>query len=524
MGRVVVTTSGRVRGLDPVDGVEAFRGLPYAAPPVGRYRFQAPQPVPAHRGVREARTPSPVAPQDPRSGNGWTPASGGDYLTLDVFAPAGPAAPAAPPDGRPVLVWVHGGAYVTGAGSSPAYHPRAHVRRGTLVVSVNYRLGAEGFLAVPGAPGNRALRDQVAALEWVRDNVSAFGGDPARVTVAGESAGAGSVAALLCAPSARGLFRRAVAHSVYGDTVTPAVADDVARRVARAARVPATLAGFAGLPPVRLLAATEFVQREATSAARRARRGTASLVHVPVVGGQFLPEPLFDGPAAGGDPDVDLLVCHNDDEWRLFSLTGMGPTARTEDELGAFALAARLDADRFARYRAALPASATPRDVADALMTDAVFAEPTTRFAARHAARGGRTFSSRFAWRSPALGFRLGAAHAVDLPFAFGNPGGWDVLLHAVPVLELARRLPVVGPRVPGVWPTPAAARLSRRMVDAWTGFVHHGDPGWPAADTTATPVHVWDGVDRREGAEAATGPGGRRRVWQGVPLDPWDL
>ncbi|NAZ82083.1 carboxylesterase family protein [Kineococcus sp. R8] len=510
MSRVVVTASGGVRGRQPVDGVTAFRGIPYAAPPVGALRLQPPAPVPPWQGVRDALVPSPVAPQDRDSGAGWTPASGDDYLTLDVFAPADF------PRAAPVLVWIHGGAWTSGAGSLPAYHPGAWVRRGLVVVSVNYRLGFEGFGSVEGAVENRGLRDQVAALRWVAENVAAFGGDPSRVTIAGESAGAGSVAALLCAPSAAGLFSRAIAHSVPGETYTVAHARWITDRVARAARVPATLAGFAGLPPRRVLDASRDVLAEFRAEPETGLRSIAGTLWNPVVDGDVLPVVPFEGPGAGGDPAVDLLVNHNADEWTLFSRTGAGVRPRGTADLTRWARAAGLDDAGFARFAATVP-GADPLALTDALLTDAVFAEPSRRFARAHADAGGRTYRSLFTWRSPALGGRLGAAHALDLPFVFGNPAAFEPLLHAVPVLGALRRVPGLAARVPGVWPTPAAAALSRRMVDAWVAFATTGDPGWPALAPGLTPVHVWGSRD----ALVEEGPDARRDVWRSVRFLP---
>ena len=511
MGRVVVTTAGGVRGRSPERGVAAFRGIPYAAAPVGPHRLQAPAPVRPWPGVRDALEPSPVAPQDPRSGYGWSADAGEDHLTLDVFVPAGF------PRALPVLVWIHGGGWIAGSGSAPAYFPAAWVARGLVVVSINYRLGFEGFGSVEGAPENRGLLDQVAALRWVAENVAAFGGDPSRVTVAGESAGAASVAALMCAPAARGLFARAIASSIPGETYTVAQARRVAARVASAARVPATLEGFAGLPPIRLLAASASVAEDLRQDAAGGPRDSVPLLYHPVVDGELVRGPFSEGPHAGGDPSVPVLVSTQADEWTLFSRSGFAPVARNAADLAGFAAAVGLPAGAVERYRRLLP-GADPAAVGDALLTDALFTEPSRRFARRHVERGGQAWVSRFTWRSPALGGRFGATHALDLPFAFGNPVSMEQFLHAVPVLPLARRLPLLGRRVPAVFPTPSAAALSRRIVDAWTGFAISGDPGWPAIGADGTPVHVWGARDRLDAA-----PDPRAEIWRDVELRPYD-
>ncbi|WP_432562150.1 carboxylesterase/lipase family protein [Kineococcus sp. SYSU DK003] len=511
MPRVVVTTAGGVRGRPAERGVVSFRGIPYAAAPVGVHRFAAPAPVAHWQGVREAREPSPVAPQDPRSGYGWRHDAGDDHLTVDVHVPADL------PRDLPVLVWIHGGGWVSGSGSAPAYHPAAWVARGFAVVTLNYRLGFEGFGAVPGAPQNRGILDQIAALRWVAENIAAFGGDPARVTIAGQSAGAASVAALLCAPSARGLFSRAIAASITGETYSLAQAERVAARVARAARVPATREGFAGLPPVRLLAASDAVAQDLAADPDAGPRGAVPLLYHPVVDGDVVAGPFMQGPHAGGDPTVDLLVQTVADEWTLFSRSGFAPVARNFEEVAQFAVAVGLPASAVQEYRTLMPA-ADPGAVGDAVLSDGLFAEPSRRFARAHTARGGRTHLARFTWRSPALGGRFGATHGLDVPFAFGNPQAMEPFLHAVPVLPLARRVPRLGTRLRGVFPTPASVALSRRMVAAWTGFAADGDPGWASIDTEGVPVHVWGSRDSLE-----TTPDPRERIWAGVEFRPFD-
>ncbi len=207
----VRTTEGVVEGRWR-QGQAVFRGIPYAQPPVGTLRFAAPAPPRSWEGTRQATEFGPAAPQ---SGPALTDAARGTgWLTLNVSTPDAGAA------GLPVLVWIHGGAYIAGASSDPMYDPAALTGAGLVVVSINYRLGAEGFALFEGAPPNRGFLDQIAALRWVWRNIASFGGDPDQVTVAGQSAGAGSIAALLAMEPARGLFRRAITHSVPGGYCT----------------------------------------------------------------------------------------------------------------------------------------------------------------------------------------------------------------------------------------------------------------------------------------------------------------
>ncbi len=235
-------------------GHAVFRGIPYARPPVGSLRFQAPVPVEGWRGAKRATEFGPAVPQAGPTAEGSV---GDDWLTLNVSAPGLGGATRA---GLPVLVWIHGGAYIAGASSDPMYDPAALTSAGLVVVSINYRTAAEGFILLEGAPANRGFLDQIAALEWVQRNIAAFGGDPDRVTVAGQSAGAGSIAALLTMKRARRLFGRAIMHSVPGLLCTPELAKEVA--AALADRVGAT-------PDAQVLARVDPQRRRVPGPRRR---------------------------------------------------------------------------------------------------------------------------------------------------------------------------------------------------------------------------------------------------------------
>src|SRR4051812_6753171 len=255
MTTVVRTVAGAVRGRRE-DGLTVFRGIPFAEPPVAEARFQAPRPVRAWEGTREAYAFGPPPPQE-SAFQGREMAldvpEGDDWLTVNVWTPdADPAAR------RPVMVWVYGGAYKLGHAGMPGYDAQHIARDGDLVVvTLNYRVGIEGFARIEGAPANRGLLDQVAALEWVRDNITAFGGDPAQVTVFGESAGAGSVAALLAMPAARGLFGRAVAQSVPGTYFSAELAQDIAVEIGKEAGLAPTAAALSAVDPPELPSAGE---------------------------------------------------------------------------------------------------------------------------------------------------------------------------------------------------------------------------------------------------------------------------
>ena len=235
-----------------------FRGIPFAKPPVGALRFQAPAPPEPWEGVRDATAFGPRAPQAPFPGMPAAPASPdtGEWLTLNVWTPDVAAKT------LPVLVWIHGGAYLFGSAADDGYDGSRFARAGAVFVSCNYRLGMEGFAQIPGAPANRGLLDAVAALRWVRDNIERFGGDPANVTVFGESAGAGVISALLAMDQASGLFRRAIAQSRAGDVLQPGPGGRHHRRDRGGGRCsPASFEALSQADPMRLVDGAECSRR-----------------------------------------------------------------------------------------------------------------------------------------------------------------------------------------------------------------------------------------------------------------------
>jgi para-nitrobenzyl esterase len=420
---VVETRSGRLRGVEQ-RGVLIFRGIPYAAPPTGALRFCAPAPVAPWTGVRDALRSGPGAPQRGGTLSGAFARIVGpgttaeDCLTLDLWTPAADGAR------RPVLVWIHGGAFVMGAGSALAYAGASLARRGdVVVVALNYRLGALGFLQLGDvAPGGRfdsnlGLRDQIAALEWVQGNVAAFGGDPANVTVFGESAGGMSVGTLLGTPRARGLFARAIAQS--------GAAHNTASRES-AARVAATFLAALDLAPgeaerLRELPVVTLLDAQLATLARLGLT-YGTLPFEPAVDGELLPEHPLDAIAQGSARGVPLLVGSNRDEWNLFLL--MDAKARALDEDGLLRRYARsLGADQVEGahrlYRETLP-RASPRARWAAYQTHRVFTAPAARLAELQSAHA-PTYGYLFTWSPPLVRSRVGACHAIEVPLVFGT-------------------------------------------------------------------------------------------------------
>jgi para-nitrobenzyl esterase len=482
---VVRTASGQVRGRrDPSrHGIAAFRGIPFARPPVGDLRFAAPRPARPWDGVREAAS---FGPPPPQSAYTLTPAPApapgadpDDWLTVNVFTPDPGAAR------LPVMVWIYGGAYRSGASSLPGYDGTPLARQNVVLVTFNHRVGVEGYAYLPGAPANRGLLDQVAALRWVRENVAAFGGDPDRVTVFGESAGAGAIAALMVMPAAAGLFRRAIAQSVPGTFFSPALAADITAAIAAQAGLPATAQGFAAADPARLTAAADAV-RPGDYAGRWGPVAYTPTPFSPVVDGEVLPAAPWRPLATGAARHIDLITGHTRDEYRLF-MHVFGLRGTVTGEMAGDALAGL--APSASAYRAAYP-DADPETLFELVHSDWLFRMPTLHLAQAHAAAGGRTFLYELCY--PAAVADLGACHTIDVPLVFGS-------------------FTSLGQMLFGPEPSAGAVALGRAMREDWAAFAADGDPGWPAyapgrrltrifgdpADVAGYPeeksLHLWD-------------------------------
>jgi para-nitrobenzyl esterase len=449
IGRVPIeisVTGGVIRG-EPADGLAVFRGNPYATLPL---RFGAPGPVHPWSGVRDATRFGPPPPQSGAFGMDAVAENGDDWLTVNVWSPGLGGR-------RPVMVWIQGGAYALGMSGLPEYDGATLARGGVVLVTFNYRVGLEGFGFVPGTPANRGLLDQVAALAWVRDNIAGFGGDPAHVTVFGQSAGGGSVAALLAMPRAAGLFHRAIAQSVASTFFTPDLAADIAG--ACAAEVGVGVADLPAVDPELLPVAGDAVLDTMDRFADRwGAAAHAAVPFAPVVDGDVLPTT----PWRGLTGRVELMVGHTRDEQRLLTVvSGMLGTV-TPEQANAAAEAFAPDPGR---YRAAFPA---PEELYEVVRSDWLFRMPSLHLARAQLAAGGRVFMYELTWPAPGAGGMFGACHGLDVPLVFGN-------------LTAGQPAVLIGD------PTPAGRAVSRQMQDAWIAFATTGDPGWPAFDTGLT-------------------------------------
>ncbi|WP_159501436.1 carboxylesterase/lipase family protein [Microbacterium sp. 18062] len=415
------TRAGRVRGMWRHD-VAVFLGIPFAQPPVGPLRFAAPVPPEPWGGVRDAVEYGPTTDRVPIPGHIMpeTVVLGDETLNLNVFTPA---LAHEPPSGLPVMVWIHGGGFYGGSPKNEWYEGESFTRDGVVVVTVDYRLGVDGFGCIDGAPHNRGVLDWLAALEWVSDNIAAFGGDPARVTIAGQSAGGGAVLTLLGMQRAQPLFCAAISLSGAVADVPRARADEFTRRLAARAGVAGDRAGLASLSEARLL---ELQSQQfagfATPARERLAMTRAMLDGAfptgPMIDGDLLERPTVDSLALGVGADKPLLIATVDDELTSETARGM---PRVVDLLPRFPALRMLGIPgSVARAYLARHRGLKPRRLLGQLLTDALFRRLALDVAT---ARGtAATWLARVGWTSPAFGDAL---HCLDLPFFFdvlGSP------------------------------------------------------------------------------------------------------
>lgn len=498
----IETALGLIAGIER-DGVEVFRGIPYAKALSGLGRIRAPEPVAPWSGVLDASQWAPAAPQEeiPLMGVGVT---GDNCLVLNIWRPAAAA-------GLPVMVWIHGGGFATGASHQALYEASALAAENqVVVVSINYRLGILGFGEWSDWPGlegvsNAGLRDQLLALRWVQDHIPAFGGDAGNITLFGESAGAMSIACLLASPQAKGLFHRAILQSGSPDhVVVRSESQRITRRFAEAAGdAQACLAGeLAGI-----------VKAQRACFATTVERGQHThpmpqfgMTLLPVIGDDVLPHHPLDAIRAGASADIPVLLGTTLDEWTLFYLApqamGRGQARPEPDEerlLHEFerTLPGR-GADMLAHYRALMPAAANSA-IFCAYETDRMFRIPTVRLAEARFAASAPTFHYLFDWPC-AWNPRLGSCHVMEIPFVFG-----------------------ITDRPTGQFFTgggEGAARLSAQLRAAWTTFARHGVPAdsadwpqWPAyAEAERATLLIAADTRRLDDPEPA-----RRQLWQGI-------
>ncbi len=513
----VETVSGTVRGAQLAE-VLAFKGIPYAAPVEGINRWLPPQRRAPWSGTLDATSYGAICPQQPPVGMSrlllgaaafeymklsvLSAPQGSDCLNLNVWTTA-----LGREHALPVMVWIHGGGLAVGAASASATDGASLARHGVVVVTLNYRLAAMGLLAADGlfpgevGVGNRAFMDQVAALEWVRDNIAAFGGDPGNVTIFGQSAGGTGVAALLVSPRSAGLFRRAIMQS--GPINMMPIEDHLAftRAVLKELEVGVgDVQAMADLPNKKIVGT--LMQRMLFR--RGSPFGNMSATKLPFAGAYgtaFMPRDVLDALARGASGSVDLLIGSNRDDGLVPAVAVPGPKA-IMTRLFNYMIAGMVGATReqrkevLARYRRLMPDASGYRVQAQ-IQTDALYRMRSIRAAELHAGQpGGRTYMYQFNWDSPVFEGVLGAIHGLDVPFVFDN---------------LAQGEGVVGD-------VAQAQPLATAMCEAWTSFARTGVPTsrllpeWPRYEVGGRKTMIFDRQCRVDGDP----DGDMRRIWDG--------
>jgi para-nitrobenzyl esterase len=506
MAITVTTSQGKLEGAEE-GAVQVFKGVPFAAPPVGAHRWMPPRKPAKWNGTRDARSFSAIAYQNRSEAGPFTAMNvaglmSEDCLYLNIWTPGTHGAP------RPVMVWIHGGGFIFGAGSQDIYDCTTLAERGNaVVVTVNYRLGALGFLRLVditngriASTGNEGILDQIAALEWVRDNIAEFGGDPSNVTIFGESAGGMSVGTLLASPLARGLFHKAIPQSGSCNT------SGSVQKANRAAEFVLKTLGASPTNPDALRALAPEALIKSALLPNGARNPELGMAYQPVVDGLLLPTPAIDLVAEGSADRVAVMAGATLEEWKLFTLLDTGLAS-----LDRKGLAARLGRwlapevadsliDTYENARGARGESTAIADLFTAIETDRVFRLPGVRLSETHSRREPQSYNYLFTWKSPAMGGVLGACHALELGFLFGTH------------------------RIPGMAPFcgsgPDADRLATEMQDAWLAFARNGDPScesvgeWPSYTESERATMIFGAKSGAENAPLDA----ERGAWESVP------
>jgi para-nitrobenzyl esterase len=488
---VVETTSGPIEGRKK-DGSLLFAGVPYAAAPSGERRFKAAVPHEPWSEIRGAKRFGPAAPQTPTGGLTSSAAVRWDEgcLTLNI------ATPAADSRKRPVLFWIHGGGYRTGQGAIPWYAGGRFAEQGDIVVvSINYRLGALGFTDLThlgpeyATSGVNGLLDQITALEWVAANIERFGGDPEKITIAGESAGGFAVATLLASPRAGGLFRAAIPQSGAAQHTLPKVAGEQCAERFMNALGASTAAELQAASAQEILDAQNQVADEIGEGAGTLNAfGVAVSAFYPVEGNEVVPKSPLAALADGVGSEIPVLTGTNRDETTLWGY-GEVDDERLERTAAAYGAQQVLETYRRTRPRA------SAEELMIALTTDHMFRIPAIRLVeARLAANpASRNWMYWFCWKSRAFEGRLGATHALEIPFAFDNldKAGVDVFIG------------------PGERPQ----QVADVMHKSWTRFIRDLDPGWGAYSLDERATMRFD-----DESESVSDPDGEERAaWEGV-------
>ncbi|MBV1930605.1 MAG: carboxylesterase/lipase family protein [Porticoccaceae bacterium] len=495
---------GKLKGSEK-DGIYVFKGIPYAFPPMGEFRWQPPQDPWPWTGILDASEFGKWAPQNKSAMDAIMGAEEGEQsegcLTLNVWTPGMDSAK------RPVMVWIHGGGFTIGSGAQGVYEGKTLARHGDVViVTINYRLGIFGFAnlkeATGGripATGNEGLQDQAKALEWVQDNIDLFGGDPNNVTIFGESAGGMSTGGLLALPDAKGLFHKAIPQS--GSCHTAANMETgalVGEAIMKATGLDAE--GLSSASVEVLLRAQRHIEGNKVEGYPLSKLG--SLPFRPVIDGSVLPDLPINSVRAGGAANIPIMAGSTADEWRLFGALSPAIKGLTEETMNTrlgYLIGEAHIPGLVGAYKEGLAGRCiepTPPEVFMAIQTDRIFRIPAIRLLEGQRPHNENVFTYIFDWKSPAARGALGATHAVELAYVFGT--------HTKPGAEKF------------YGSGPAAATLASATMDAWSTFARDGSPGWESYDADTRATRIMGENCRTENAPLEL----ERAAWDEVPDD----
>ncbi|WP_336994384.1 carboxylesterase/lipase family protein [Lelliottia amnigena] len=467
---VVDTEAGKVQGYRTEEGIFIYKGIPYAANPfTPERRFQNPQSVQPWRGIKATLSDSPV-PQPGRSSAQRLVGHAGD-LTLNIWRPDNI-------EGKlPVMVWIPGGAWIREDATESVYDGSVFAKKGVMVVTVNYRVGVDGFMHFAQRPDNRGIADQIAALKWVQRNIANFGGDPGRVTLFGQSAGAGSVAIHLGNPETKGLYQQAILQSPPMQWISPADASRITRQFTDNLGIPADPEAVARVPFEDLVQNVLKVGEQIKDTAQWGRLSLGGTAFLPVADGKIVIKSPMEDLAMTDSNRVPVIVGSTDSEFRLYLLPGDGIQKITIKDVNTVIDELGLPASALQAYSKNSISAESPGDIYAQIMSDYTFRMPALNIA-RLLSRNQNTWFYDFSWRSPAYNGRLGAAHFVDVPFTFGT-------IHTKEAENFV-----------GVNPPQS---LSDSMNNAWVAFAKYGNPGWPHYSNNDNKTMVFDTTSRIE-------------------------
>ncbi len=461
---IIETKSGKIQGYIE-DGIAIFKGIPYAEPPIGELRFQAPIAKKKWGGVLDCTKYGACAWQGYTQLEDWLgkyKPENEDCLFLNIWTPA------IDNKKRPVMFWIHGGAFITGTGNEPMYAGKDLSKRGDLViVTINYRLGFLGFPYIKGKTSNVGSLDQILALKWVHENVSKFGGNPEMITIFGQSAGGYSVVSLCAMPSAKGLFRRVIAHSA------PLIQTEVSEKSTKKIMRKLGIKGNA-IEEAREISPEKIIEEQNKLFKSDP---TNIMAFRPLIDGEIFKKHPLKAFQEGECKDIDFMIGTTLDEAKMFtamdaliSLVAQGEKALM-GVLGMMGFTSEESSEVIQKYKEAREGklSNDPKELIDAIMTDSMFRVPTIRLLEAQKPNQPNTYNYLFTWATPAMDGILGSCHALEIPFAFGT-------LDA-PTMRTFIDL------------NPVTKDISDKMVNAWIAFArtgnpnHVGIPEWPAYD-----------------------------------------